>query len=104
MLIVLTTCPDRSEAEVLARKLVSERLAACIQILPPITSVYYWEGDVQEEPEHLLLIKTLPDKWEEVKNYIDKEHSYSVPEVVAIEPCGVSSRYAKWLSSYLRGE
>ena len=104
MLIVLTTCPDRSEAEALARKLVSERLAACVQILPPITSVYYWEGDIQEELEHLLLIKTLPDKWEEVKNYIDKEHSYAVPEVVAIEPFGVSSPYAKWLSSYLGGE
>ena len=104
MLIVLTTCPERAEAESLARGLVKARLAACVQILPQITSIYYWEEGIQEEPEYLLLIKTIPDKWEELEQHILKEHSYSVPEIVAIESSRVSAPYAAWLSSYLSGE
>ena len=56
MLIVLTTTPDADEAERLARSIVEQKLAACVQVLPKMTSVYFWEGKVQSEPEHLLLI------------------------------------------------
>ena len=104
MLIVLTTCPDRTEAESLAKGLVASRLAACVQILPQIISVYHWEESIQVEPEYLLLIKTLPDKWDEIREYIVVEHSYSVPEIVALGSSGVSSSYANWLSSYVNGE
>ena len=104
MLIVLTTCPDRGEAESLARKLVLARLAACVQILPEITSIYFWEGDVQQESEHLLMVKTLPEKWAELRDLIVKEHSYSVPEIVSIESTHVSEPYANWLTSYLNSE
>jgi len=70
MLIVLTTTSTPDEAAFLSEKIVEARLAACVQILPQMTSVYVWEGKVQKENEHLLLIKTLPEKWEELRDFI----------------------------------
>jgi periplasmic divalent cation tolerance protein len=101
MLIVFTTCPNLQEAGSLADKIVNARLAACVQVLPQMTSVYMWEGKVQKEPEHLLLIKTLPEKWNELQDLIAKEHSYSVPEIAAVEAERVSGPYAEWLMSVL---
>ena len=97
MLIVFTTAPNQTEAEELAEKLVTAKLAACVQILPPMTSVYVWEGKVQKESEHLLLIKTLPEKWDELAALITANHSYDVPEIVAIDAANVSEPYLKWL-------
>ncbi len=101
MLIVFTTCPNLQEAETLAEKLVDLRLAACVQLMPEITSVYVWEGKLQRESEHLLLIKTLPEKWDELHDLIDKEHSYSVPEIVAIDANRISEPYRKWMHEVL---
>ena len=67
MLIVLTTTSNADEAELLAEKIVESRLAACVQILPRLTSVYVWEGKVQKENEHLLLIKTAKEKYDELE-------------------------------------
>lgn len=104
MLIVLTTCPSQLEAETLAGAIVNARLAACVQILPQMTSIYMWEGKVQREAEHLLLIKTLPEKWTELETLIAKEHSYSVPEIVALDAERISGPYAEWLDSVLGGD
>jgi periplasmic divalent cation tolerance protein len=101
MLIVFTTCPDDEEARSLAKKIVNARLAACVQIIPKITSIYFWEGDVQEESEYLLLIKTSVEVWENLHDLIVKEHSYSVPEIVGIESTKTSASYADWLNAYL---
>jgi len=97
ILIVLTTVADRTEAETLAEKLVKSRLAACVQILPAMTSVYYWEDKVQKETEHLLLIKSLWKNWDELRDFITRNHSYKVPEIVAIDAAKVSSAYLIWL-------
>ena len=97
MLIVMTTVPEKAAAEVLAEMIVDARLAACVQILPQITSIYVWEGEVQKEGEHLLLIKTLPEKWEELRDFIAANHTYSVPEIVAIDAENVSESYLHWL-------
>ena len=102
MFIVLTTCPNLQEAESLAGTIVNNRLAACVQVLPQMTSYYVWEGEMQQESEHLLLIKTLPEKWDELQALITKEHSYSVPEIVAVDAERVSGPYADWLNSVLR--
>jgi uncharacterized protein involved in tolerance to divalent cations len=75
MLIVLTTTPNPEEAENLAEKLVAEKLAACVQVLPPMKSFYFWEGAIQKDAEHLLLIKTLDEKFE--KLYPTKPQLYS---------------------------
>lgn len=101
MLIVLTTTPDSAEAEDLARLIIDAKLAACVQILPQMTSVYFWEGKVQTEPEHLLLIKTLEEKFDALSEFIKKNHSYDVPEIVAIDAEKVSGGYLKWMTDYL---
>ena len=101
MLIVLTTAPDNVEAERLANAIVDAKLAACVQILPQMTSVYFWEGKVQSEPEHLLLIKTLDEKFDELSEFIQANHSYDVPEIVAIDTEKVSRNYLKWIADYV---
>lgn len=101
MLIVLTTTPDRALANKLADKLVTERLAACVQVLPQMTSVYLWEGEIQKDDEYLLLIKTLPEKYAALEALIHKIHSYDTPEIIAIESAEVSSKYRKWMEGYL---
>ena len=102
MLIVLTTTSTMEEAERLADASVSKKLAACVQILPRMMSVYFWEGKIQKEDEHLLLIKTLSEKYNELEAFINENHSYEVPEIVAIESSNVSSKYREWLENYLR--
>lgn len=101
MLLVLTTMPSFLEAESLAKKLVESRLAACVQILPPMTSIYVWEGAVQKETEHLLLIKSRDEKWDEVREFISANHSYSVPEIVGVDVEKVSEPYRRWLTETL---
>ena len=103
MLIVLTTTATAEEAASLADKLVGARLAACVQILPEMTSVYIWQGAVQHENEHLLLIKTLLEKWDELRDFITANHGYTVPEIVAIDAEKVSEPYLKWLGDVLNG-
>ena len=101
MLIVLTTTPDADEAASFARGIVEAKLAACVQILPKMTSVYFWEGKVQSEPEHLLLIKTLEEKFDELSDFIRKDHSYDVPEIFALRAEDVSAGYLEWMADYL---
>ena len=103
MLIVFTTTPDRALADTLADKLVTEKLAACVQVLPQMTSVYFWEGEIQKDDEYLLLIKTLPEKYDALEALIHKTHSYDTPEIVAIESAKVSPKYRNWLEGYLGG-
>ena len=97
MLIVLTTTPTDREADELAAKIVEARLAACVQILPQMKSVYVWEGKLRLESEHLLLIKTLPENFDELSQFITANHSYDVPEIVAIEAERVSEPYLRWV-------
>ena len=101
MLIVLTTTSTTDEAESLANGLVGSRLAACVQILPKMTSVYTWERKVERANENLLLIKTLGEKYEAVEKYLLDHHSYDTPEIVAIDAQKVSDGYLKWLTDYL---
>ena len=102
MLIVLTTVPSVEEAESLASGIVENKLAACAQIMPPMTSIYVWEGKVQRENEHLMLIKTLPDKYAELEEFITANHSYGTPEIVAVDAAHVSLPYLSWIEDLLR--
>jgi periplasmic divalent cation tolerance protein len=101
MLVVLTTAPTNEEAENLAQKIVEARLAACVQILPQMMSFYFWENAVQRDAEHLLLIKTLPEKFDELEKFIQSNHSYEVPEIVALPAKNVSEGYLSWLRKYV---
>ncbi len=100
----MTTCAAVEAAEALAEQIVEARLAACVQILPQMTSVYIWEGDIQREAEFLLLIKTVEEKWEALREFITKHHSYEVPEILAVTAAEVSGPYRAWLSEVLSGE
>ena len=97
MLVVLTTVESAGEGESLARSIVEAKLAACVQILPAMKSVYVWEGKVRSESEHLLLIKTLEEKFDDLSEFIQKNHSYDIPEIVAIAADKVSDDYLKWI-------
>jgi periplasmic divalent cation tolerance protein len=102
MIIVFTSTPNSTEAQSLAEKIVSAKLAACVQVLPQITSVYMWEGKMQNETESLLLIKTIPDKYEALEDFIIANHSYAVPEIVAVDAERVSEPYLQWMDDLLR--
>jgi len=101
MLIVLTTTSSFEEAEKLAERIVNDKLAACVQIIPQMTSVYFWEGKIAKEPEHLLLIKTLSEKFGEVETFLLHNHPYTVPEIVALSVKNVSESYREWMTKYL---
>lgn len=101
MLIVLTTTATADEAEELAEKIVTTRLAACVQILPRMTSIYLWNDSVQKEAEYLLLIKTTAERFDELQAFIQDKHSYDVPEIVALESQRVSEPYREWLEKSL---
>jgi periplasmic divalent cation tolerance protein len=101
MLLVLTTAPDELEAERLASAIVSAKLGACVQVLPKMTSFYFWEGECKREAEHLLLIKTTESRFKELEAFIIENHSYDTPEIAAFASDGVSSRYLKWLTDYV---
>lgn len=101
MLIILTTMPNIEEAESLAKKIVETKLAACVQILPAVKSFYVWENELQENSEHLLLIKTLEAKFEELEQFIKTNHSYEIPEIVAISAEKVSGNYLSWVQESL---
>lgn len=101
VLVVLTTVAESEEAESLARKIIEAKLAVCVQILPPMQSVYFWENAVQTDLEHLLLIKTLADKFDELKSFIQTNHKYETPEIIAIKAAAVAENYLGWMKNYL---
>ena len=101
-IVVLTTVPNLTEAETLAGKIVESKFAACVQILPPMKSVYFWEGEVQTDSEHLLLIKTLAEKFDELEKFIQANHSYDVPEIIALAAERISENYFDWMKDCLK--
>jgi len=101
MRVVITTTPTIEEAERLAKKIVTEKLAACVQVLPQMRSFYFWQGEVKEEGECLLLIKTVARKYDALEVFIRNNHSYSVPEIVALDARRVFDGYEDWVKGYL---
>lgn len=101
LIVVLTTAPNLEEAERLAEKIVEAKLAACVQILPEMKSIYFWKGAIQKDSERLLLIKTLAEKFSELENFIQTNHSYEIPEIVALEAEKFSESYLNWIKNCL---
>lgn len=95
--IVLTTAPSHEEARKIARALVDRRLAACVNIVPQIESVYRWQEKVETAQEWLLLIKTQAEAFDRVRDTIKELHSYELPECVMIEITGGSEAYLEWI-------
>lgn len=100
-ILAFTTCDSQAEAERLARALVDRRLAACVNILPPITSVYRWQGNVEQTQEWLLFIKTSAPLFENLKLQLPSLHSYQVPELIGVPILDGAAPYLAWLDENL---
>ena len=96
---VFMTAASSEEAARLAEMLVEKHLAACVQILPAIESVYRWQGKVERQREVLLIAKTTSAKFEELEQEVRALHSYETPEIVALQITGASSPYLAWLKA-----
>ena len=101
--IVLTTAGSQEEAEKIAQALVERRLAACVNIVGPIHSVYRWQGTVESADEHLLLIKTTAASFDAVARAIRELHSYELPECIELSIEGGSAEYLKWIEQSVGG-
>lgn len=101
-IVVLTTCETAQEAESIARRLVESRLAACVNILGGVRSVYRWKDAVESAEELLLVIKTSRALLPEVQAAIEKIHTYELPECLAIQVVDGSERYLEWLDHGLK--
>jgi periplasmic divalent cation tolerance protein len=95
--IVLTTAGSEEEARKIAHHLVENHLAACVNILPQISSVYWWQGNVEEAAEWLLIIKTTAAAFDKLRQTIAELHSYDLPECVALAIEDGSPEYLKWI-------
>jgi periplasmic divalent cation tolerance protein len=93
----LSTAGSEQQARSIARRLVDERLAACVNIVGPMRSVYRWRDAVEEEAEFLLLIKTRASLLGRVERRVIEHHTYQVPELLALAPSGGSAAYLGWL-------
>jgi periplasmic divalent cation tolerance protein len=103
-ILVLSTCAGIDEARALAGKLVEERLAACVNIVPGLESVYHWQGSVERSSEVLLVIKTRRSLLAELARRIETLHTYTVPEVIATPIVAGSEGYLFWLDRELKPE
>ena len=101
-LLVLCTCPTRECAQAIARSLVEQRLAACVNLLPSVQSVYRWQGAVETAEETLLLIKTQAERLEELKVHVLMLHPYELPEIIAVTIDSGLDRYLNWIGDETR--
>jgi periplasmic divalent cation tolerance protein len=101
-LVCLCTCPDEAVAGRLARALVEDRVAACVNVLPGLRSIYRWQDEIQEEPEVLLIIKTTVDAFPALEAAVRARHPYTVPELVALPVALGHQEYLAWLCGAVR--
>lgn len=99
VLVTLCTCPDDETAERIASALVAERLAACVNRLPGLTSVYLWQGRVERDKETLLLIKTTDARFAALARRLRELHPYELPEIIAIPVTKGLPEYLQWVST-----
>lgn len=97
-LLVLSTCPDAETAGRIAHALVEERLAACVNRVPGVASTYRWHGDILDDAEVLLLIKTTRERFEALRARLVELHPYDVPEVIALDIPGGHAAYLDWIA------
>lgn len=101
-IVVYVTVPNKEAGKKLAGSLVKEKLAACVNRVPGIESVYEWQGEIQTDSEELLIIKTRESLLEAVKEHVKQNHEYDVPEVIAMPIIGGSIPYLEWLKNSTR--
>jgi periplasmic divalent cation tolerance protein len=99
--VVLTACDSQERAEKLARHLVDQRVAACVNILPKAHSIYRWKEKVEESAEWLLIVKSRRDLFDALRTEIQARHSYEVPELIVLPVVDGSDSYLGWLDAQL---
>ncbi|MBI2986474.1 MAG: divalent-cation tolerance protein CutA [Deltaproteobacteria bacterium] len=102
-IVVYVTVGSSDEADRLARALVEERLAACVNRIKAVQSIYRWQGRVEQSEEELLIIKTKKELFDRLKTRVQELHSYSVPEIIALPILEGNESYLKWLGEQLLG-
>ena len=102
VVLILTTVPDDDRGETLAQTLVTERLAACVNVLGPMTSIYRWQGAVERESERQLVVKTTRDRVGAVRERIAQLHSYELPELIVLDVVDGSLGYLDWVKAETR--
>lgn len=97
-ILMMTNCPDRETASQLARQLLEQQLAACVNILPGMRSMYHWQGEIESADEVALLIKTTKLRYAQLEQTIKALHPYQVPEIIALPIVAGSSDYLHWIT------
>ena len=101
-IIVFVTCGSEEEGVRISRALVEERMAACVNLISPVRSIYRWEGKIWDEKEWLLVVKTQQSRFRDVEAKVKSLHSYSVPEIISLPILEGSSSYLQWLEDMTR--
>ncbi len=100
-IVVFVTCPDREVGRKIAKSLVENKLAACVNVIDGLSSVYYWQGKIEEDNEVLLIIKTREENYEKLEKFIKENHPYTVPEIIAMPVIKGSQDYLNWIDETL---
>ena len=98
LVVVFSTFPDLAAAREAARKLVEAKLAACVNLVPAVESVYRWEGKIESSAEVLAIIKTTSSSYDALERALKELHPYQVPEIVALDAVRVHPAYAAWIA------
>ncbi len=101
-IVVLTTAGSDEEAQRIARALIERKLAACVNVVPGVRSIYAWQGEICDDMEFLLISKTTPARFEALAAAIRELHAYEVPEIVALPTHAVDPAYATWLGEAVK--
>ncbi len=102
--IVLCTFPSAVAARQIGTALLEKQLAACVNLIPAVESIYRWQGSIESAAETLAIFKTTVGAWPDFERELAALHPYEVPEIVAIEPEAVAESYARWVVAETRGE
>jgi len=103
-IVVLITVPSEEDAANIGYTLVAEKLAACVNIVEGIRSIYAWQGEVHDEPECLLVVKTVAENFDALAERVKELHSYEVPEIIALPILKGSTEYLDWVWENTRRE
>ncbi|WP_084019805.1 divalent-cation tolerance protein CutA [Vulcanisaeta thermophila] len=101
-IVVLVTVPSRDVGIGIARELVERGLAACVNVIDGLRSIYVWEGKVEEDNEALMVIKTVRSKFNELRDFVKSRHPYKVPEIIALPIIDGLTEYLRWISEVVR--
>ena len=97
LLVIYITCPSYEEAESLSRKILEEKLAACCNIINGVQSFFWWEGEIDQAEEALMIVKSQKSRLKELVEFVQMYHPYDVPEIIALPIVGGSQDYLKWV-------